>query len=97
MKISESKLIEIANYWQTQYEKTGKKGDLANGLIAIKDACDLNPWNKEYADLNQKMEDEFNKLQNKSPRYNGFKLFTLMLGIKDLCTAYLEDYILCKA
>ena len=50
MKISESKLIEIANYWQTQYEKTGKKGDLANGLIAIKDACDLNPWNKEYAD-----------------------------------------------
>ena len=62
MKISESKLIEIANYWQTQYEKTGKKGDLANVLIAIKDACDLNPWNKEYADLNRKMEDEFNKL-----------------------------------
>lgn len=52
----------IANYWQAQYEKTGKKGDLANGLIAIKDACDLNPWNKEYADLNRKMEDEFNKL-----------------------------------
>ena len=38
MQISESKLIEIANYWQAQYEKTGKKGDLANGLIAIKDA-----------------------------------------------------------
>ena len=35
MKISESKLIESANYWQTQYEKTGRKGDLANGLIAI--------------------------------------------------------------
>jgi hypothetical protein len=62
MKISESKLIESANYWQTQYEKTGRKGDLANGLIAIKEACDLNPWNKAYADLNRKMEDEFNKL-----------------------------------
>lgn len=48
--------IEIHN------EKTGKKGDLANGLIAIKEACDLNPWNKEYADLNRKMEDEFKKL-----------------------------------
>lgn len=62
MKISESKLIEIANYWQTQYEKTGQKRDLANGLIAIKEACDLNPWNKEYADLNRKIEGEFKKL-----------------------------------
>lgn len=63
MKISVPKLIKRANHWQAQYEKTGKKGDLANGLMAIKDACDLNPWNKEYADLNRKMEDEFNKLQ----------------------------------
>lgn len=62
MKISESKLIESANYWQSQYERTGQKRDLANGLIAIKEACDLNPWNKEYADLSRKMEDELKKL-----------------------------------
>lgn len=54
--------MRVLTIGKLNMRKLAKKGDLANGLMAIKDACDLNPWNKEYADLNRKMEDEFNKL-----------------------------------
>lgn len=58
MKISESKLFENANYWLSQYEKTGNIDSLKNGLIAINDACDQNPWNSQYTDLRLKLEKE---------------------------------------
>lgn len=58
MKKSETKLFEDAKYWHTKYKSTGRRSDLLNGLIAIKDACNLNPWNSQYSDLNRVLEDE---------------------------------------